>query len=600
MFAALLFIAGAAPIDFPRPAPTKPDEPLAKQFSAARAAEYLDGVGVNWTRTHRCITCHTNMPYLTARPILPGDNGWKEVRTFLEKDVESWSMGGKPRGDAYVVATAFALAFNDAQQTAKLHTTTRAALDRMLDVQLKSGEWKWLKCDWPPLEHDDYYGATLAALAVGIAPDHYAATDKAKAGIEKLKAYFAKTPPPDLHHTAMLLWASTKLPGLMTADDRQNAIAALRAKQQKDGGWSLPSLGKYMRHDKTANDSIAESDGYGTGFITYVLLQAGAKSNDASIAKAVKWLITNQRESGRWFTRSLSNDKAHYIANAGSAFCVLALNEAGEKIGQEKTPTPAEQLKALNSEFGAASRMLWEAKTDQERAKAAELGFKAAPRFLELAEKYPNDPVAFDALVAVVNQVMWIENNTLHPGYGKDNPAPKAFAILIRDHLKSDKFSTATWRAQYGFSKECETLLHAAAEKSPHKDIRALAALRLAQFLHARSHRVELLRERPEMQARYEGLFGKDYIESLLRRTRAETIKEIETAFEQAAAEYGGEKHPWGGTIGERAKSELHEIRDLAVGKPAPDIGGEDQDGKGFKLSDYRGKVVLLYFWQEN
>jgi cytochrome oxidase Cu insertion factor (SCO1/SenC/PrrC family) len=34
-----------------------------------------------------------------------------------------------------------------------------------------------------------------------------------------------------------------------------------------------------------------------------------------------------------------------------------------------------------------------------------------------------------------------------------------------------------------------------------------------------------------------------------------------------------------------------------AVGKRAPEITGEDIDGKKFKLSDYRGKVVLLDFW---
>ena len=34
-----------------------------------------------------------------------------------------------------------------------------------------------------------------------------------------------------------------------------------------------------------------------------------------------------------------------------------------------------------------------------------------------------------------------------------------------------------------------------------------------------------------------------------------------------------------------------------AEGRQAPDIEGEDQDGKRFKLSDYRGKVVLLDFW---
>jgi peroxiredoxin Q/BCP len=37
----------------------------------------------------------------------------------------------------------------------------------------------------------------------------------------------------------------------------------------------------------------------------------------------------------------------------------------------------------------------------------------------------------------------------------------------------------------------------------------------------------------------------------------------------------------------------------LAVGQEAPDIEGVDQDGQPLRLSDYRGKVVLLYFWSE-
>jgi predicted small lipoprotein YifL len=31
--------------------------------------------------------------------------------------------------------------------------------------------------------------------------------------------------------------------------------------------------------------------------------------------------------------------------------------------------------------------------------------------------------------------------------------------------------------------------------------------------------------------------------------------------------------------------------------RPAPEIEGEDQDGVPFKLSDYRGKVIMLDFW---
>jgi hypothetical protein len=33
------------------------------------------------------------------------------------------------------------------------------------------------------------------------------------------------------------------------------------------------------------------------------------------------------------------------------------------------------------------------------------------------------------------------------------------------------------------------------------------------------------------------------------------------------------------------------------VGQAAPEIAGKDIDGVGFKLSDYRGKVVVLDFW---
>lgn len=41
----------------------------------------------------------------------------------------------------------------------------------------------------------------------------------------------------------------------------------------------------------------------------------------------------------------------------------------------------------------------------------------------------------------------------------------------------------------------------------------------------------------------------------------------------------------------------LYQIRFLTIGHKAPDIVGEDIDGVPFKLSDYRGKVVVLDFW---
>jgi squalene-hopene/tetraprenyl-beta-curcumene cyclase len=319
--------------EYAQPDPSSAAEPLRKVWSAEKAASYLDAVGVNWTRDRKCVTCHTNMPYLMARPKLSGhgDDGWKEVRKFLDDDVTSWSAGGKPKGDAYVVVTAAALAASDAR-TGKLSDTTKAALDRMWTVQQKSGAWNWIKCDWPPLEHDDYYGATLAAVAVGLAPEKYAETENAKAGIAKLKGYFAATPVPDLHHKLMLAWAASMTDGLMSADEKKAVVAEVRKRQHADGGWCLPSFGQYKRRDqqKTPNDPKADSDGYATGLAVFVLRQSGVPTDDEAVAKGVGWLKANQRESGRWFTRSLNNDKDHYITHAGTAFAVMALDACGQ------------------------------------------------------------------------------------------------------------------------------------------------------------------------------------------------------------------------------------------------------------------------------
>ncbi len=53
-------------------------------------------------------------------------------------------------------------------------TAMRGSEDIMWTVQREDGGWRWPDCDYAPMEIDDHFGVTLAALAVGIAPDDYA------------------------------------------------------------------------------------------------------------------------------------------------------------------------------------------------------------------------------------------------------------------------------------------------------------------------------------------------------------------------------------------------------------------------------------------
>ena len=275
----------------------------------------------------------------------------------------------------------------------------------------------------------------------------------------------------------------------------------------------------------------------------------------------------------------------------------LSVGAAGPN-SLDKTATPAEQYKALRKEYDAASSS-GASLTDAERLKFIGQVYRQrhtlAQKFLELAEKYPDDPIALDALI----QAVWQVNGTPWPIelVGEDAARARAFQLIQRHHLQSDKLGPLCQRVSYGFAREYEHFLRAVLARNPHKEIQAAACLSLGRFLNSRLQRLDLCREQPELAKEFAGLFGKAYLAELLQHDRDKVVKEVEAVFEQAAQKYGDVKLPDGETVAVRAKAELFALRHLSVSKEAPDIEGEDQDGKRFKLSDYRGKVVLLDFW---
>jgi len=354
--------------------PHQPDTGTSSTWDPKAAAAYLDeraGWWMAWPRAARdhetfCVSCHTAVPYAMSRPTLRHELGeqapspierkllenvtkrvrlWKEVEPFY-KDADRGPYKSVESRGTESVLNALILASNAAGNgapNAHLSDDTRAAFANMWAEQQTSGAqkgaWLWLRFKNEPWEADDsdYYGAALAAIAVGTAPENYRANPEIQNNLKMLgeylnREYSAQT----LSNRAVLLWASAKLPGFLDPERQKSLINELLSKQQPDGGWSLTSMsGDWKRHDGTPQEP--HSDGYATGLITFALQQAGLPRENPQLKKGLGWLIANQnRSEGFWMAYSLNNNDQHHIGpdtvrfmkDAATAYAVLSLTES--------------------------------------------------------------------------------------------------------------------------------------------------------------------------------------------------------------------------------------------------------------------------------
>lgn len=319
------------------------DEPIRTEFSLQHAVDYLEHGATAWNGARKCMSCHTNGTYMSVRPALTPKLGKPKdaMRTFAVDTLKQ--LSGLDRADlkkstrpAQLIYTAAGLAEWDAHVTGTLSEETKQALALMFEIQLETGTWGTLDC-WPPYESDAFHEATVAAMAVAAAPGWLTSLsdDHLKAGVARLKNYLQTETPPQDYGRVLLLWASTRMPDLLTAEKKQELVDLVWKKQQADGGWSIRTFGAPEQWGKgnraaklKAEPEFASppSDGHQTGLAIIVLREAGVPANDPRIQKGVAWLLKNQRESGRWWTRSLNTDGPHYITYSGTAFPVRALS----------------------------------------------------------------------------------------------------------------------------------------------------------------------------------------------------------------------------------------------------------------------------------
>ena len=337
-----------------------------------KAAKYLDNRGKAWfefssadrgegaTKTS-CISCHTLFPYALARPVLrklagkntPTDTE-KKLIDQTRKRVEAWADLDAPafgllyafsdqkkkesRGTEAIL-NAVILSFDDSYQgRMTLSDATKQAFDNLWTIQIQAGgdkgSWDWLDFRMEPWESKGarYYGAALAAGAVASAPGYDKATaDTGLDGkVELLRGYLkGKFANQNLYNRAWALWAASKLDGVLTPEERNQVISQLLAKQLDDGGWSLPSLGAFVRSDGTPQDT--SSDAYATGVILHILQTAGVAKDDPKVAKGLSWLRTHQADTGEWQGVSVNKKRdpsthiGKFMSDAATAYAILAL-----------------------------------------------------------------------------------------------------------------------------------------------------------------------------------------------------------------------------------------------------------------------------------
>ncbi len=245
------------------------------------------------------------------------------------------------------------------------------------------------------------------------------------------------------------------------------------------------------------------------------------------------------------------------------------------------------------------SKAYQEGKDEAELLKMIEMSRieEYGPKILAFSKAHPKQKAGLRALL------WWAEHEAVRRLPTEDTNW--VFGQLARDHIDAPGLSAAFHHSNIP-DPAWDELLRAAIARNPYRAVRGMACLSLGRYLgeispwveyrekmkakptQDRNKGMEILLERPSVR---------EYVEVLARRGRRAVAEESVRLIERARDEFGSVEMEGGQTLADLAKSELYDRRELAEGKPAPDIVGEDVDGKPMKLSDYRGKVVVLSFW---
>jgi hypothetical protein len=263
---------------------------------------------------------------------------WKEVEPFYPDQTRGVPKSAESRGVESVL-NALVLATRDSER-GHLGPDTRLAFANMWGEQLQgkeqTGGFTWLNFKLEPFESATatYWGATLAALAVARAPDHYADDPTITAHLDALRGFLRTGLAGSLYTRTLVLWADCQLHGVLDAGQRQKIVDELIAAQGKDGGWSLPSISNWKRIDDSTLP--VESDGYATAAIALVLRESGMPTSRGPLKAARTWLAGHQdKMTGALYAKSVNKDRKEgtdaylFMTDEATGMAALAMRPEG-------------------------------------------------------------------------------------------------------------------------------------------------------------------------------------------------------------------------------------------------------------------------------
>ena len=225
--------------------------------------------------------------------------------------------------------------------------------------------------------------------------------------------------------------------------------------------------------------------------------------------------------------------------------------------------------KRFDKQYGELRERLSQAQSpDAQRgvqAEMRELALITAQKALELAKDDPKDAAAFDAAVYAM------ERATQYKG---TKEVEEAAGIIAEHHVGNPKVKDVV-PALANAGTAGLKFFQVAAEKATDKDVKAIALFFLGTTEAAKLDAEEDAKKVDAIVAK-----ATDYFEQAAKLAPETRVKE--TTLAKAVAEQ---------------MEVLEAVKNLAVGKPAPDVESLGLDGKKVKLSDYKGKVVLFDIW---